>query len=91
MQIAFSWAELSQLLNHNFLYFFILNIPYSDSEFLNHKQGSSGRQRPRRPGSLNASFPKGVADVLVLVHDFRGCWATFWDSKEESQDGNKEL
>ena len=35
------------------------------------------------------SVPKVVADVLVLVHGLSGCRATFWDTKEVSQDGNK--
>ena len=36
-------------------------------------QGSSGRRRPRRPGSLKASspVPKVATDLIVFVHGLR--------------------
>ena len=36
-------------------------------------------------------IPKVIVDVLVFVHGLRGWWANFWDTKQESQDGNKEF
>ena len=32
-----------------------------------------------------------VSDVLVVDHGLRCCWASFWDTKQESQDGNMEF
>ena len=36
-------------------------------------------------------YPKIIADVLVFINGLRGGWASFWDTKQESQDGNKEF
>ena len=37
------------------------------------KQGSLGRRRPRRPGSLKSLFPSlKSSDVLLIVHGHRG-------------------
>ena len=51
-------------------------------------QGFSGRQRPRRPGSLKPSFPS-FANVLVFSHDVRGWRAIFLDTMLDSKDRNK--
>ena len=37
------------------------------------------------------SVPEVVVDVLVFVHSLRGWWASFGDTKQESQDGSKEF
>ena len=49
-------------------------------------------QRPRRPGLLKPSFPSLKSSwASFFVHGLRGCWANFWGTKQESQDGKKEF
>ena len=80
-------GEIFDLASFNrYRYRNIFNVRYSQILL-----SKAGLLRPSWIFEALVSVHEVVMDSINFVHDFRGWWATFCDTKEESQDGNKEF